>query len=620
MDIISLAKRIIDAVGGDENIIHVFHCITRLRFKIKNKHLLRRELLDGCEGIYGDNFVGDEFQIIIGDKVFDVFNAIQSQMRGRDDSGLAVTDLVANEKSNKFMAAIDVVSGIFLPIIPAISGAGILKGVLSLLIAVGIISNNSNNYKVLFSVSDGIFYLLPVVLAYSSAKKFKCNPYTSVALAAALFHPTLTATFLQSQQTGTTVELFGIPITSVSYIGSVLPIVFSIWLMSYVEKFLNRVIPTSIQTMIVPLLTLLILSPLMLSIIGPFGVLLGNKLSIGIVWLIDHVGSIAGFVVGGTMSLMIMTGMHYAFVPIMVNNISHFGFDPLKILFFVANLGQAGAAFGVYLKSKDTNLKSLALSTSITAAMGVTEPAMYGVNIRLKKPFIAALIGGALGGAFGVGLGVKAYAFTLSGLPGLPAFVGSTFLYALLCLIISFGSAALITYIIGFDEENTIESPIIQYANIEMHSKMDSIFSPVDGTLIKLDAVNDAIFSTGLLGKGAAIIPNAGVVYSPVNGVLSSVFPTNHALAITGDNGAEVLIHIGIDTVKLNGECFSSEVRDGDVIRIGDPLVTFDLDSLKRLNIDPTVIIIVTNHEYFTNFSVLEHSKINHGDLIFNLS
>lgn len=617
MDITSLSNKIVDAVGGEENIISVFHCITRLRFNLRDKSLLNPKLLKGCEGIYGENFVGDEFQIIVGDKVFDVFSTIQAKIQ---KDKVSIKDEETKEKSSKIVKVIDVISGIFLPIIPAISGAGILKGILALLLSFGLVSSDSNNYKILFSVSDGIFYLLPVVLAYSSAKKFKCNPYTSVALAAALFHPALINAFLQSEQTGSTIELFGIPITSVSYIGSVLPIVFSIWILSYVENLLNRFIPASIRTMFVPLLSLLILSPLMLSVIGPLGVVFGNKLSIVIVWLINNIGPVAGFVVGGTMSLIIMTGMHYAFVPVMVNNIVHFGFDPIKILFFVANLGQAGAAFGVYLKTKDINLKALALSTSITAAMGVTEPAMYGVNIRFQKPFIAALIGGGLGGAFGVGLGVKAYAFTLSGLPGLPAFIGTTFLYALLCLFISFGSAALITYILGFEEINTTESPRIHNVHNNTHSTIDSICSPVDGELVKLDSVNDAIFSTGLLGKGAAIVPKSGVVYSPVNGVLSSVFPTNHALAITGDNGAEILIHIGIDTVKLNGKYFATELRDGDVIKIGDPLVTFDLDSLRRLNIDPTVIIIVTNHDRFTNFSVLEDAQKNHGDLIFNLN
>lgn len=621
MNIDSFSEKIIDLVGGVENIEHVFHCITRLRFRLINKNLLNRELLQNLEGVYGVNFVGDEFQIIIGNRVFEVCQYIQKRININNSTSLDKKKLEKIDK-NKISSFIDTISGIFLPIIPAISGAGVLKGILSLLLSLGLITVDSNNYKILYAVSDGIFYLLPVVLSYSSAKKFKCNPYVAVALAAALFHPNLINVFIESKQSGINVELFGLPITSVSYVGSVLPIIFAIWLMSYVEKILNNIIHSSIKTMFVPLCSLLIIAPLMLSIIGPMGIFIGNKLSLLVVWLLSNLGAVAGFIVGGSMSLIVMTGMHYTLVPIMVNNISHMGFDPIKILFFVANLGQAGAAFGVYLKSKNANMKSLALSTSFTAAMGVTEPAMYGVNIRLKKPFIAALIGGAIGGACGVGFGVKAYAFTLSGLPGLPAFIGHTFIYALLCLIISFVSSAVITYIIGFDDpfEEKNNNTLVGNKLIDHSVDFIEIYSPVQGTLQSLDSIDDAIFSSGLLGNGAAIIPEQGVICAPVNGVISSIFPTKHAIAITSDNGVEILIHIGIDTVKLNGKCFESNIKDGDQIKIGEPLVNFDLKALNELNVDPTVVMIVTNSESYKLFLIEDVFSISQGDLLFKLN
>lgn len=449
----NLANDIIKLVGGENNISGLFHCITRLRFNLNEMEHVDKKSLAELDGVFGVNVSGDQFQVIIGNGVTDVCNAIYEKIPKLKSNEKAPDAETTHKEKGKVALVMETISGIFSPIIPAIAGAGILKGLLALTLAFNVLSKDDQNYKILFAMSDGIFYLLPLVLAYSCAQRFKCNPFVALAIAASLFHPNITTMFQESIKSGAEISLFGLHITAASYASSVIPIILTVWLMSYVERYVDRVMPGSLKTMFVPLFTLVIVTPITLSLIGPLGIFLGNGLTTAVLWLLGNLGPFAGMIIGGTMSMIIITGMHYTLVPVMVNNISQMGYDPIKILFFVANLGQAGATFGVFLRAKNQTLKSLALTTSLTAAMGITEPAMYGINIKYKKPFIAALIGGAAGGAFGVGMGVKAYAFTLSGLPGIPALAGPTFLYAMASLAISFTVAAVVSFVIGFDED-----------------------------------------------------------------------------------------------------------------------------------------------------------------------
>lgn len=624
----NLANQIVRLVGGENNITVLFHCITRLRFNLKDLSKADQEAIADLDGVFGVNLSGDQFQVILGDRVSKVCDEIYAaipRLRKSSQEGNAENETV--EKSGKLAFLMETISSIFSPIIPAIAGAGILKGILALLLTFNILPKDSQNYQILNAISDGVFYLLPIVLAHSCSVRFKCNSYVAMAIAAALFHPSLSGLFAASKQSGIDISFFGLPITPASYASSVIPIILAIWLMSYVEKFIDRFMPGSLKTMFVPLFTLIIVTPITLSVLGPIGLFLGGHLTGGVLWLLENMGWLAGLILGGTMSVLIITGMHYTLVPVMVNNVSTMGFDPIKPIFFVANLGQAGAAFGVFLRAKDKKLKSLALSVSLTAAMGITEPAMYGVNIRLKKPFFAALIGGALGGAFAVTAGVKAYAFTMSGLPGIPALAGPTFFYAIGSMLISFIAAAAITFVVGFEEKTDAKESAdtkkstsalkdLEITSVSNQTKLsvegsaqESIFAPAKGEFVKLEDVSDPVFATETFGKGFAIKPSEGIVTSPVNGTVTSIFPTKHALAITSDNGAEILIHIGVDTVKLNGQYFSSSIQDGDVISIGQPLVEFDLEALERESFDTSVIMVVTNTSDYQEFILNENVK-----------
>ncbi|HBR2746746.1 TPA: PTS glucose transporter subunit IIA, partial [Klebsiella pneumoniae] len=466
--------------------------------------------------------------------------------------------------------------------------------------------------------------------AFSAGLKFGANPYLSVALAAILFHPTLT-TLLKS---GDPVAFAGLTVSPVSYANSVIPILFSIWLLSYVERFFNRVIPASIRMMFSPLLSLMIVAPVMLIFIGPAGIFIGNLLSGGIIWLVENMGPLAGIVVGGTLSLMIITGMHYVLVPIMINNITRLGFDPIKPLMFVANFGQAGAAFGVFLRSRNKKTRTLALSTSFSALMGVSEPAMYGINIRFKKPFSAALIGGAAGGCLAMTMGVKAYAYALSGLSGLPALAGEGFGWALASIALAFAVAALVTVVLGFEEAAEVqpatatETDIVAAQSKDLQAGIsrvnvaagEQLYAPAEGKLIPLSEVSDPVFADEVFGKGIAIVPVNGQLVSPLNGRVGSVFATNHAITLESESGAEILIHIGIDTVKLNGKGFTRHVDDEQLVRVGEPLISFDLDALQADNIDPSIIIIVTNTERYNDISLISQTKVEPREAFLKLT
>lgn len=615
MDYQNTARRLILLLGGEANINSVFHCITRLRFSLKDNDKPDREALMQLDGVMGVNLSGDQFQVIIGNKVTQVLKAIQDEVP-RLAANETVSEQKEEKKKNPISLIFEVISGIFSPIIPAIAGAGILKGVLSLFVTFGWVATTNQTYQIMTAVSDGVFYFMPIVLAFSAGLKFGANPYLSVALAAILFHPVLT-TLLRS---GDPIAFAGLPVSPVSYANSVIPILFSVWLLSYVERFFNRIIPSSIQMMFSPLLSLMIVAPVMLIFIGPAGISIGNTLSGGIIWLVDNMGPLAGIVVGGTLSLMIITGMHYVLVPIMINNITKLGFDPIKPLMFVANFGQAGAAFGVFLRSRNKKTKTLALSTSFSALMGVSEPAMYGINIRFKKPFAAALIGGAAGGCLAMTMGAKAYAYALSGLSGLPALAGPGFGWALASIGLAFVVAALVTVVLGFEEklepqtESTVKAESAAPQSPEPGptpiSAQEQLFAPAAGELVPLNKVSDPVFADEVFGKGIAIVPVNGELLSPINGRVGSVFATHHAITLESDSGAEVLIHIGIDTVKLNGRGFTRHVEDNQLVTVGQPLISFDLTALRADNIDPSIIIIVTNTDRYNDISLVPHTTV----------
>ncbi|KAF6602574.1 MULTISPECIES: beta-glucoside-specific PTS transporter subunit IIABC [unclassified Bacillus (in: firmicutes)] len=611
MDYHKISKEILQLVGGEENVQSVIHCMTRLRFNLYDNAKADRSGLEQTEGVMGTNISGGQFQIIVGNHVPKVYQALMESSGLSDESA----NKTSKQKKNVLSAVFDVISGVFTPILPAIAGAGMIKGLVTLAVTFGWMSEKSQTHSILTAVGDGAFYFLPLLLAVSAARKFRCNPYVAAAVAGAILHPDLTALL----GAGKSISFIGLPVTAATYSSTVIPILLAIWLMSYVEKGIDRITPSSLKLIAVPMLTLVIVVPVTLITVGPLGAILGNYLSVGVNDLFNHAGIAAMILLAGTFSLIIMTGMHYALVPIMINNIAQNGHDYILPAMFLANMGQAGASFAVFLKSKNKTFKSLAFTTSITALMGITEPAMYGVNMRLKKPFAAALIGGAAGGAFYGVTGVASYIVGgNAGLPSIPVFIGPTFLYALIGLFISFAAGMAAALLIGFEDVQSERDKASETPGVTAGGEI--IHSPIKGEVKALSEVNDSVFSGGMMGKGFAILPEEGAAVSPVEGRVTAVFKTKHAIGITSARGAEILIHIGLDTVRLDGRHFEIHVKEGDAVAPGDLLITFDIEEIKAAGFDVITPVIITNTDQYSFTDVKKSGMVKPNEALLALS
>ena len=628
------AQQIIKAVGGKDNINSVYHCVTRLRFDLKSNDKVDNGSLKQLDKVMGTNISGDQFQVIIGNDVSKVFDAMVKEEPSIQQN--ADNKQVKPEKSkNVILNIFETIAGVFAPMLPAITAAGMLKGLLALFVSLEWMSAGTDTYRILSAIGDGVFHYLPLLIAVSAARKFGSNPFVAIALGTALMYPDMGALL----SSGEAVAFLGIPVTAVSYASSVIPILLAVWLMSYVEKWVDRIIPAALKLLLVPLITLLVMVPVTLIAIGPLGTFVGNGLSGGINWLLNEGGLIAGIVLGGAMALIIMTGMHYALVPIILSNIATLGFDKFLPLTFISNMGQAGATLGVFFRAKDKKLKTVALSTSFTALMGVTEPAMYGVNMKYKKPFAAAMIGSAVGGGFALAFGAKAYVLAGNGgLPGLPSLVGQTFLYSFGGMIIAFVIGTIVSILFGIKEEEGDAEALAQFtpgaststtdkankgeASVDMEDigapapKGDAIaYAPMTGRSIPLQEVNDPTFGDELMGKGVAFVPTLGELVSPVTGTVMNVFKTKHAIVVRSDEGMELLIHVGINTVKLRGQHFEAHVTTGTRVQAGDLLLTFELEEIAK-EYDITTAMVVTNTADYKEITPIQLGNIQMGEKV----
>ncbi|MDM5277028.1 beta-glucoside-specific PTS transporter subunit IIABC [Paenibacillus silvae] len=628
------AQQIIKAVGGKDNINSVYHCVTRLRFDLKSNDQVDNTALKQLDKVMGTNISGDQFQVIIGNDVSKVFDAMVKEEPSIQQN--ADNKQPKPEKSkNVILNIFETIAGVFAPMLPAITAAGMLKGLLALFVSLEWMSAGTDTYRILSAIGDGVFHYLPLLIAVSAARKFGSNPFVAIALGTALMYPDM-GTLLSS---GEAVAFLGIPVTAVSYASSVIPILLAVWLMSYVEKWVDRMIPAALKLLLVPLITLLIMVPVTLIAIGPLGTFVGNGLSGGINWLLNEGGLIAGIVLGGAMALIIMTGMHYALVPIILSNIATLGFDKFLPLTFISNMGQAGATLGVFFRAKDKKLKTVALSTSFTALMGVTEPAMYGVNMKYKKPFAAAMIGSAVGGGFALAFGAKAYVLAGNGgLPGLPSLVGQTFLYSFGGMIIAFVVGTIVSILFGIKEERGDAEELARFTPGASSAPAETAvrdaapvntddlgvpsptgdamaYAPMTGKSIPLQEVNDPTFGDELMGKGVAFVPSLGELVSPVTGTIMNVFKTKHAIVVRSDEGMELLIHVGINTVKLRGQYFEAHVATGARVQAGDLLLTFDLDEIAK-QYDITTAMVVTNTADYREIVPVQRGDIHMGEKV----
>lgn len=621
MDYKQLAKTILELVGGESNISGLTHCATRLRFNLKDEKKANTAQLKNTKGIMGVVSNGGQYQIIIGSDVGSVYKEIMELV---DLDGTISSD----EKDNKKPLAkvIDTVSGIFTPILPAITAAGMMKAVLAILVACKVITPDAQSYQVINFMADAAFYFLPILLASSAAKKFKCNPYLAMMLGGMLLHPNFVSMVNVAKESGEAIRVFGLPIATASYASSVLPIILGVWFMSYVEPIADRISPKAIKFFSKPLITALVTGIITLVVIGPIGYIVSDKIGMGIKTLESYCSWLVPTILGGLTPLLVMTGTHYGLIPIGINNRMTMGYDTIIYPGMLAsNVAQGAASLAVAFKTKDEEIKQLASSAGITGVCGITEPALYGVNLRFKTPLYTSMIGGAVGGLF---LGIFRVANFAGGSPGvltLPSYIGgdgmSNFVYACIGAAISIVVAFVACLILYKDpkqeETNTKEKATDKKEVVAAHtSEMSTICAPLMGEAVPLKAVNDPTFAEEIMGKGMAIIPTVGQLVSPVKGTVTMIFDTKHAIAVTDENGVELLMHIGLDTVKLGGKYFRTHVSAGDKVEVGTPIVDFDIEGIKSEGYDVITPVIITNTDDFTNIFAIDDRLVKLGDEI----
>ena len=601
-----LGDKILTLVGGKENVTGLTHCATRLRFNLKDEAKAQTATLKKTPGVLGVVVSGGQYQIVIGNDVNHVYKPIAEKCDLAQDGGAGKNE---GEKKSIGARLIDTITGIFTPVLPAITAAGMLKAVLALLVAFKLVDTTASTYQVINFMADAAFYFLPILLANSAAKKFGCNPYLAMMLGGMLLHPNFVNMVTASQETGEAIKLFFIPIYNASYSSSVIPIILTVWFMSLVEPIADRISPKAIKFFTKPLITALVAGAVGLAVLGPVGYIIASWIASGVTALNTYVSWLVPLILGGVFPLLVMTGTHYGIIPIGINNRMTTGFDTIVYPANLAsNIAQGAATFAVAVKTKKAEVRQVASSAGITAVCGITEPALYGINMRFKTPLISACIGGACGGLFMGLFTVKNYGGGSPGLMTLPGYIGGDSLRDLMLACVGAALAFAITFVISFvlykdpaDEESqdasstdTLSAGGAQDSD-RLSDGATNICAPVKGRLVPLSEVNDPTFAEEILGKGAAIIPEDGHFVSPIKGTVQTVFGTKHAMGLLSDTGVEVLLHVGLDTVKLNGKYYEALVKDGDKVDVGTPILKVDLDGVKSEGYDVITPVIITN-------------------------
>lgn len=607
MDYQAIAKEILKDVGGKDNIVDVTHCYTRLRFVLKDTKQANKEALLQTEGVISVVESGGQYQVVLGNKVAHVYNALEPLLAQQ-----LTTKTSTKEKNSLGNRILNTVAAIFTPVVPAIAASGMLKGILAIAVMV---ANNFyqvdlkplNTYIILSAASDALFYFMPVILGYSAAKVFKTNEYIAMVIGATLCYPTIVS--LMTEESAVT--LFGLHVTKANYVSTVIPIILAIFMLAYVQRFLEKVIPEVLKIIMVPTLSLLLMISATLLLFGPIGIYLGD----GVNWLYYYIMNFSpillGGFIGGIWCVLVIFGAHRGLVPIGINDVARTGRQNLLAFAGAANFSQAGAAFGVFVRTKNKDLKAVAASATVTALFGITEPAIYWANLRLKKPMIYAVASGAAGGALMGWGGSYGTAFANQGLLTIPVYAEAgtkAFICYLLGCGIAFFGAFLLTIFLGFNDlplDESRQEPGLKTETGTVKEKQ-RIQAPVQGQLVSLDQINDEVFASQQMGKTLAIYPTEEQIVSPGNGQVTALYPTHHAIGLKLDNGAEILLHIGINTVELKGRGFERFVKAGERVRLGQKLLSFDKQIIQAAGYDPTVLVIVTNT---AEMAVIETTK-----------
>ena len=595
--------------------------MTRLRFYVKDRTKIHEKEILKVSGISGVNWHEDQFQVIAGNEVNEMYKALENK-------GVPTDDAPATEsQSSKSVVSkiIDSITGCMTPMIPALTAAGMIKVVLSLLTTFHLVTDTSSTYQVISMIGDVTFYFMPFLIAANAAKVFRVNQSLALFIAGVYLSPA----FVSMVASDAAITLFGLPITKATYSYSVIPVILMVWITHYIELLVDRITPKMVKLILNPTLVILISAPIALIVVGPLGTIIGNGLAVAINFLSAKLGFIIVGILAATFPFIVMTGMHHALTPIGLNAIATGGTDSLIFVSQVcANIAQSGSSFAVAVKSKDENMKQLASAAGVSALMGITEPALYGVTLKLKRPVVAAAIAAGIGGIVGGLLHVSLY-IAQNCIMAIPAFIGekgmSNLLYGIIMIVVSFVASFVLTFIFGFEdaepeqEEKKTESKEAEKTpqnNTKPLVEKIELCAPVSGTVKALYDVPDKTFAEKVLGDGAAIIPEEGKVYAPADGTVANIMDSKHGIMFVTDSGAEVLIHIGLDTVNLKGKYFKSYVSDGDKVKKGTLLVEFDLEAIKGEGYNLITPMVVTNISDYIKAVCMEkeNTAINAGD------
>lgn len=620
-----IADNLIKLLGGKSNVLKVFHCMTRLRFYVKNKKLVQENEIKKIKEVSGTNWHQDQFQVIVGNEVNAVYDALLNKGLPSDDDSISISS------SNKsvFSKIVEAITGCMTPMIPALTAAGMIKVVLSLLTAFKLVETDSSTYQVISFVGDVAFYFMPFLIAANAAKVFKVNQSLALIAAGLFLHPT----FTEMMSSDAPVSLFSIPIAKMFYPYSVIPVIMMVWIMSYIVKFVDKITPKMVKLILHPTLVILISAPIALIIVGPLGGIIGNWLAIAIDFLSTKLGFVIVGILGATFPFIVMTGMHHALTPIGLNAIATGGSDSLIFVSQVcSNLAQGGSSLAVGLKSKNKDMKQLATASGVSAIMGITEPALYGVTLKLKRPVVAASIAAGIGGIVGGILQVSLY-IASNNILAIPSFIGekgmSNLIYGVIMILVSFFGAFILTLILGFkdeetkDEETKEDNIEIKEEKIEKANLVEKIeiLSPLSGVVKNLEDVPDSTFAEKVLGDGIAIIPSDNKVYAPTDGVVVSIMDTKHGLIFKTNQGVELLIHIGLDTVNLKGKYFKSYVENNREVKAGDLLIEFDMEQIKNEGYNLITPVIVANiNDYIKAVPMVDaNENIKHSETLLTI-
>lgn len=605
----TLARDILDKVGGEHNVVSATHCATRLRLRLKDEAKADKQALSKLPGVITVMQAGGQYQVVIGNNVPKVYEELGKISKLTGDT--APED--EGPKGNILNQFIALISTIFLPVLWTLAGAGLFKAFLAVATSFAWLSPESTTYVILNAAADGLFYFLPLFLAVTAAKRFRTNQFTSMAIAAALVYPAIVELASATEP----VTFLGMPVVMMSYTSSVIPIIVAVWLQSYLERGLNKVLPGSVRNFSTPLLVLLVMVPLVLMTVGPVTTLAASGISAGVNAIFGFAPWLAGAIMGGFWQVFVVFGLHWGFVPIMMNDLSTQGFSLLTGPLVAAVLAQAAATLAVAIKTRSAKRRAVAGPGALSGFLaGVTEPAIYGVNLPLKQPFYFGIVGGAIGGAIASLGGSAANAFVFPSLLALPAYLTiGNFTLQLIGTAVAVAIAFGLTLAFGPREEKDADE-VVEPTAAEIAADRDlvEIVAPVSGAVVQLDQVKDKVFSSGAMGKGLGIVPAEGRIISPVSGTVVAAMKTGHAYGIRTDQGVEVLVHIGIDTVQMKGEGFTSHVSRGQRIHAGAPLADIDIAAVERAGFDPTVVVLVTNTADLGDVAAVPDETVTAGD------